>query len=427
MTKESKRRELACASAIFVVVLMGFACMPGKQQRQQHNKPAPLDLDSSAKASRTIDGNRAPTSLQSASPTQPLKIDPNFCKTASELLSHRYSVVSDSAASLSKQQEKLCRSARKRHQRTIESYRGPRLPGAELELANAFQCLPSQDGVWTIVLKALYNAQDIWQPEALRGRLALEFVSENGKRMTAIPVLPSYQPLRPECSSETPSGAENFGIGFFHQSRVELLRIFDWNGDGIEEAAVYTSVWEHEGSSLETIRIWTIEDDELIPYPNQPDIFVKAIDDVDQDGRPDIITFEPYLNWAPGALNDYLIHGPPLLHHSLQDGTFTADDATAKRFIECSCPGFANPKVLAVKLRGFNQWDLDEQLPLLVACAHIAGLGVDEILTVITEKCKALGEVHDNSLCRKPSIIRRFITGKNEIDEDSGLAESFPG
>ena len=120
---------------------------------------------------------------------------------------------------------------------------------------------------------------------------------------------------------------------------------------------------------------------------------MEEISDVDGDGRPDIITHEPYVDSATincGSGDGYSVYGPALLVHSLPDGTFSSVDAQAMLFAKRECP--ASPSQV-IRPEGFRPEMVDfPRSAKNVACARLWGADEQTLRAEIAGRCYALNE-----------------------------------
>jgi hypothetical protein len=118
-------------------------------------------------------------------------------------------------------------------------------------------------------------------------------------------------------------------------------------------------------------------------------------EDVDHDGRVDLLTFAPYqvvLHEGGCMPGDRNMTGPTLLLHSLADGGFSRDDDAARDFARQQCAGRPRHLVLAEDAG----LELDSHQSLIrVACQQIWGASDADQQKQIRDECAvsaALGE-----------------------------------
>jgi|GEM_PF-1682599 len=143
-------------------------------------------------------------------------------------------------------------------------------------------------------------------------------------------------------------GIEGAGV------EIALDASLDVDGDGAREA-VLTLTRRTAGAALSSASVWTFHRGAIEPYGERRLPAIVAFDDVDVDGRPDIVTRTPYDAplgaWlakelsADGALAGAALAPPLFVAHALDDGGFTDHDAIARSYVKRACR--ARPRPLA--------------------------------------------------------------------------------
>jgi hypothetical protein len=174
--------------------------------------------------------------------------------------------------------------------------------------------------------------------------------------------------------------------------------VFDYDGDGEPEAVVVVKMvdYDEDGGSPISFRgrIWTVHAGALRLYPPARSFIVEEIRDVDGDGRPDIITHEPYVDSATincGSGDGYSVYGPALLVHSLPDGTFSLADAQAMLFAKRECAVKPSPVLLIIQDFQPEMVDFSRSAKN-VACARLWGVDERTLRAEIALRCYVLNE-----------------------------------
>ncbi len=121
-----------------------------------------------------------------------------------------------------------------------------------------------------------------------------------------------------------------------HAEKVFSLSLFDFDGDGREEAILRIKDWEHHGSMPPRVVIFTSSKKGSGEYPATKDLKIQDITDFDGDGRPDLILLSPYSYDYPFG-HGMTYYGPPLFARSMEDGTFSTTHPAAEEAFKEQC------------------------------------------------------------------------------------------
>jgi len=171
------------------------------------------------------------------------------------------------------------------------------------------------------------------------------------------------------------------------------VQTFDFDGNG--DLEIYVEWLTAIGSARENAESWTdgelltFADGKVVPYAPSAKLSLWGLEDVDKDGRPDIRTSSPYGGrLRKGQSPDY-VWGPPLVAHSLPDGTFSMTDAVATSAARQVCPEKLTPALLAKAVKRSDRVAVDEDpwgrpseettSVELAGCARLWGIPVDAI------------------------------------------------
>jgi len=169
---------------------------------------------------------------------------------------------------------------------------------------------------------------------------------------------------------------EPFSYRQFVHRWATVAAAFDWDGDGVSEAAVRFQVSEHEGDGASAVRLFRVRGGAVVPYaPAAPVGPIAGVRDVDGDGRPDLLLPSPWHVVEHCGPGDNEIAGPDLLAHALPDGTFSTDDAVARGHVARRCEE-------ALREGARDMGDSHRDL-LAVACARRAGASAEATVAAL--------------------------------------------
>ncbi len=197
-----------------------------------------------------------------------------------------------------------------------------------------------------------------------------------------------------------PSGS---GVGF------RWARTFDFDGDGVRELLVGVEHGGATGTTAETSSAWTYREGAIVPYeppradggPLRRDAGAFALpnfadtDDVDHDGRPDLLTrggYEESATVRAGGPKLVMLVPPLFVLHALPDGSFTTSDDVAKKHLAQACLGAGPLEDLFQRSRGddFDRDGFDQELAKAVVCDRARGRSEAEVLGVLRTWCNSV-------------------------------------
>jgi hypothetical protein len=178
---------------------------------------------------------------------------------------------------------------------------------------------------------------------------------------------------------------------------------FDFDGDGLEEFWVENSLWCGWEPAQ---KLYTFRAGSIVPYPVPHDPRVDEIYDVDEDGRPDLLTRSPLeVEPVPCTFGDIVCagYGFERVLHSLPDGTFAEGDLVARRYAEERCQDTAMEQPLVVH-KDYPPAEVDgEKTANAIACARLRGVPSDRIITELHARCPSV--VHSREARRHPNPL----------------------
>ena len=168
---------------------------------------------------------------------------------------------------------------------------------------------------------------------------------------------------------------------------IDTQMTYDFDGDGEDELVAIGHDQTKDGAREALAYIVQAKNGSAQIYPPAKDLPIFRVEDVDRDGRPDFISYGPYRAFAPARCNGApaLFNGPPMLIHSLADGTFSLTDDKAVAFAkqQCEKPGFA-------VARDDQKRVDDEQTFVNVACARLWGMPEAQAVSEVARSCNAI-------------------------------------
>ncbi len=204
------------------------------------------------------------------------------------------------------------------------------------ELRKVGSCLPAGKGAWAVRLGTLMSVPMPVEPSGGStifmnfgvGALEAVFIDENG--------------VAPDLAM-----GHWLSIGSFGNLSFDRQILFDFDGDGIAELALCLSAG---GGNLDDEYQWECKvlawkNGRIQPYDGIPaGALLRDIEDVDTDGRPDLLSMGPFEAPCEIPKKNTLcveprIVGPSgFLYHALPDGKFTPTDEAAKAYARQNFP-----------------------------------------------------------------------------------------
>lgn len=164
---------------------------------------------------------------------------------------------------------------------------------------------------------------------------------------------------------------------------TRVFATFDFDGDGADELVWTSSDWAFDELD-NSLGLLTFRDGEVRDYPPTAGIAIDRLEDWDQDGRLDLVTSQevwPHIVYEGDPVGDEI--GPPaVLFHSRADGTFSARDEVAARFLREQCP--SRPEAIAL----FSD-DPQIEAARAITCMRVWGASAADVRA---ELARALGD-----------------------------------
>jgi hypothetical protein len=242
------------------------------------------------------------------------------------------------------------------------------------------RCYRSKKGAWGLSAEFVtYDHDTHGSPEPSRsGNWYVSHVDPGGALVTNLAV------ARGKTSNE-------LSMGYPEDMKWKEPVLFDFDGDGEDELIVTGTAHVSESSDYAFGQVWAVGQRGFPPWAiSEYELrgtfhdFYDSVD-FDGDGRPDLVTHGHYV--APstrptGSSSPHTDYGPPLLAHSLADGTFSSSDAVAERYALRSCPR----KPASLLDPSSDARSIDQEL-LNVICARIWGASEADVVQRVKREC----------------------------------------
>jgi hypothetical protein len=158
-----------------------------------------------------------------------------------------------------------------------------------------------------------------------------------------------------------------------HESAiVSFGSSFDYDDDGRYELFVQVDSRGWESGDRDRYLL-SFSSGSVGTYPPADGIDVEETIDYDGDGRVDLVSILRFWAFSECGEDPPLEGTPPVLYHSLPDGTFSASDAVAARYLREQCP--VRPAGLIGQVEECGTGAILER----VSCARIWGATAEEL------------------------------------------------
>jgi hypothetical protein len=168
-----------------------------------------------------------------------------------------------------------------------------------------------------------------------------------------------------------------------YSRRYALHGLADYDADGTDELLLDVSEWEFEGNGNYYAGVWRVAGARVEPYPPAAKISIAKLEDVDQDGLPDLLVATPFQGTINGCGpdGDYLEFGPKWPMHARAGGGFAFDEVSRAE-LRRVCPKRPD-RVVVRSAAGVDNTELRERL----ACAVAWGVKSDVIVRELERDC----------------------------------------
>jgi hypothetical protein len=168
-----------------------------------------------------------------------------------------------------------------------------------------------------------------------------------------------------------------------------VQKMFDYDGDGSPELLVVTQTTYGSGLVGEESNIWTVRGTDIQVFRMEagPAPSFTDVDDVDADGRPDLISRGTFTDSVVTmSCGTGFVTAPIFLHHSLPGGGFSMRDAVARKFLDDACGSDSLEGVLG------GTTEFGKELGTAVACARAHGATAEAVTRTLRKLCATFSE-----------------------------------
>jgi hypothetical protein len=236
----------------------------------------------------------------------------------------------------------------------------------ELDVRGAMDvpCVESEGGHWALVLAELSQAATTDEEGASTSRTTgtYSFSFVDGEGHTA---------------ASTPAPFERLvGDGWYRAMRVEPRAVFDVDGDGAPELFVWIGEIADETVPRGEVRVLSRRGGTIVPLDAAPGTPIDDVEDVDGDGRPDLVSCTPYCGSSPWGASPVPAGGPRNVFRSRPDGTFSSQDPVVIAALRAACA--RAPTTLVPSHPDESGY---EEALTAVSCARLRGESTDAVVT----------------------------------------------
>ncbi len=170
---------------------------------------------------------------------------------------------------------------------------------------------------------------------------------------------------------------------------VRLAAVFDFDGDGVLEAVVSTAMTGPVGAVTDAATIYSIRNGEIVAYtPPEGGALpsFSEVSDVDDDGRPDLLSRGEWEDVGPKECGggDIFLVAPIIAYHARPGGAFVVDEVTQKHLKEKCEAASSLSDVLG------NEDPVDfEAFGNAIACARAGGSTAANVERELRKSCAA--------------------------------------
>jgi len=256
-----------------------------------------------------------------------------------------------------------------------------------LDGMNFLPCFDDHRVTWGMRIERAYrDVEPGHQDEDYCGSIGfhvrLVHVDAAGREASAMPGPSQVQLWKPDAGGELEVNVSQ--IPYWGSLDLDEPTYFDFDGDGDPEVIVSGSANE-EGYNPNFHEIWTFKDGAVVPYAPAKGLVFDDVADLDDDGRPDLLTRGPFAAVeAPSAMGDAYPISPLLFAaHSRPGGAFVQGDAASIAYAKKEC-GPAGPLQFTT---------FDEDAAKAIVCARLHGVTAAAVVHALDAQCKSYVDV----------------------------------
>lgn len=204
--------------------------------------------------------------------------------------------------------------------------------------------------------------------------------------------------------------------------RYRISAHHDYDGDDHHEALVLREESYVDGGDTYR-RLLTFNGRAIVSFDRLPSIAgeVYELRDVDEDGRPDVVTRGPHQSGPHET--DCCSHsfrgGPMTLWHALPDGTFSRSDAVATDYLREACPAPDAPFFSPDEWRQIYRGEVDDYWPdpeVPARCLRLHGRTAEQIRSRALAERAATPCVGEDVWCEGADQVVATITAVADVD-----------
>jgi hypothetical protein len=252
-------------------------------------------------------------------------------------------------------------------------------------------CVSSARGTWALVVERAVTSGPPGEAasSSIRFAVALVHVDAEGHETSVLP----NKELHDTWKLDGGSLVTNVSLEpTWGSIALAVLGTFDYDGDGESEILLEGHAAD-EGANRHTTEAWTFHDGKVVPYGPLRGVEILAVEDVDNDGRPDVVSAGPYarVQAVSGIGGTYRVAPPLFARHSLPGGAFSEADAVARDFSRSKCPR----KPLLDFGTGPGATQFNDDVAESVVCARLWGATAAEIRRAWEAVCAGIDAGND--------------------------------